>query len=141
VNAIGGSRSCDGGTGYWLDTAILITWDDWGGWYDHQRPQILSKVQGGYERGFRVPMIVVSAYTPAGYINNQWLEFGAIARFIEGNFGVQRGALGFADARNTFDFTDFFPLTTARSYTRIAAALTAQFFLNDKRPPVAPDDD
>jgi phospholipase C len=36
VNAIGNSTSCDGNAGYWKDTAILITWDDWGGWYDHE---------------------------------------------------------------------------------------------------------
>src|SRR5215471_7048967 len=40
VNAIGNSAQCDGGTGYWNDTAIFITWDDWGGWYDHEPPTI-----------------------------------------------------------------------------------------------------
>ncbi len=37
VNAIGTSNRCDNHTGYWNNTAILITWDDWGGWYDHER--------------------------------------------------------------------------------------------------------
>jgi phospholipase C len=37
VNAIGNASTCDNGSGYWNDTAILITWDDWGGWYDHHR--------------------------------------------------------------------------------------------------------
>jgi len=44
VNAIGNSA-------YWANTAILITWDDWGGWYDHVAPPILNS----YEYGFRVP--------------------------------------------------------------------------------------
>src|SRR6202007_2310918 len=34
VNAIGNATSCDSGAGYWNSTAIVITWDDWGGWYD-----------------------------------------------------------------------------------------------------------
>ncbi|HEY1655833.1 MAG TPA: alkaline phosphatase family protein, partial [Candidatus Tumulicola sp.] len=49
VNAIGKSK-------YWNSTAIFITWDDWGGWFDHVKPPILNS----YELGFRVPLIVVS---------------------------------------------------------------------------------
>ncbi|MBV9613625.1 MAG: hypothetical protein JO091_14215, partial [Acidobacteriaceae bacterium] len=83
VNAIGNSSTCDNGAGYWKDTAILITWDDWGGWYDHEPPTILSYPQGGYQYGFRVPLIVVSAYTPQHLINNARHDFGSILRFIE----------------------------------------------------------
>jgi phospholipase C len=141
VNAIGASTSCDGNTGYWKNTAILITWDDWGGWYDHEPPQILSSVQGDYEQGFRVPLLVVSPYTPAGYINNQRLDFGSILRFIEQTFGIAPGALNFADARADKGLADFFNLVMSpRSYMNITAPLSAQFFLNDKRAPTAPDD-
>ena len=65
VNAIGNHPSCPNGEVYWHNTAILITWDDWGGWYDHEPPTILPLPQGDYQYGFRVPLIVVSAYTPA----------------------------------------------------------------------------
>ena len=51
VNAIGNSP-------YWSNTAIFITWDDWGGFYDHVAPPIYNS----YEYGFRVPLIVVSPY-------------------------------------------------------------------------------
>jgi phospholipase C len=51
VNAIGKSR-------YWKDTAIFVTWDDWGGWYDHVRPPVYNS----YELSFRVPLIVISPY-------------------------------------------------------------------------------
>ncbi len=64
VNAIGNSTACDRDAGYWKDTAILIVWDDWGGWYDHEPPTILAAPEGGYQYGFRVPLLVVSAYTP-----------------------------------------------------------------------------
>ncbi|MBV9232713.1 MAG: hypothetical protein JO030_01610, partial [Candidatus Eremiobacteraeota bacterium] len=49
VNAIGKSP-------YWKDSAIFITWDDWGGWYDHEP----APIQNYYELGFRVPLVVVS---------------------------------------------------------------------------------
>ena len=141
VNAIGSSTSCDANTGYWKDTAILIVWDDWGGWYDHEPPTILSQPEGDYQFGFRVPLIVVSAYTPAGYINNQRHDFGSILRFIEFNFGIAQGALNFADARAQNDLTDFFSLGQAQKFATIQAAKKASFFLNDKRPPTDPDDD
>ena len=119
----------------------MIVWDDWGGWYDHEPPTILSKPEGDYQYGFRVPLIVVSAYTPAGYINNQRHDFGSILRFIEFNFGIAQGALNFADARAQNDLTDFFSLGQAQKFGTIQAAKKASFFLNDKRPPTDPDDD
>src|SRR5262249_116181 len=138
VNAIGNSTSCDNNTGYWKNTAVLITWDDWGGWYDHERPTILSSVQGDYERGFRVPLIVVSAYTRGGYIENGRLDFSSLLRFVEGNFNIALGALGFADARSARSLNGFFNLSAPpRTYRTIAASRSASFFLNDKRPMTA----
>jgi phospholipase C len=46
VNAIGQSGCKDNGVPYWQDTAIVITWDDWGGWYDHENPVILAIRKG-----------------------------------------------------------------------------------------------
>jgi phospholipase C len=140
VNAIGNSTACDGG--YWNNTAILITWDDWGGWYDHEPPTILSSMQGDWEQGFRVPLLVVSAYTPQGYIGNHRIDFGSMSRFIEHTFGIKPGALNFADARTHHGLGDFFDfLMSPRSYTTIQAPLSAEFFINDKRLPTPPDDD
>jgi hypothetical protein len=149
VNAIGNSKCTDTvnrrtGT-YWQDTAIFITWDDWGGWYDHEPPTILAGVQGDYQYGFRVPMIVVSAYTNPGYVDNQRYDFGSILRFIERNFanlGLREGQLGFADSRATNDFSAFFHMNRApRKFTTIAAPKSAAFFINDTRPPEPPDND
>jgi phospholipase C len=143
VNAIGTNTTCEGGQGYWSDTAIVITWDDWGGWYDHERPPILNGVQGDYQYGFRVPLIVVSAFTPKGYINNVKLhDFGSILRFIQNVFGLGEGSLGFADARTTTDLRLFFNFTASpRVFATIKAPLDANFFINDTRKPDAPDDD
>lgn len=148
VNAIGNSWSnsnhkCD----YWGNnsqdsTAIFITWDDWGGWYDHEPPPILAFPQGGYQYGFRVPLIVVSAYTPPRLISNQRHDFGSIIRYIEHNFGIAEGALSFADARAHTDLTGFFNLSHApRTFQTISTPKDAQFFLDDKTPQTAPDDD
>ena len=142
VNAVGTSADCDGGNGYWRNTAIFITWDDWGGWYDHEPPPILIPPEGDYQYGFRVPLLVVSAYTPSGYIDNLRYDFGSILRFIEQNFGLSEGALTFADARAANDLTRFFNLNgTLRTFHPVSTPLDASFFINDKRPPTDPDDD
>ncbi|HEY4037186.1 MAG TPA: alkaline phosphatase family protein [Burkholderiaceae bacterium] len=142
VNAIGDSSACDDGTGYWKNTAILITWDDWGGWYDHEPPTILPEPEGDYQLGFRVPLLFVSAYTPARTINNARHDFGSILRFVEHNFGVREGALYFADARASNDLRGFYDLgAPARPFRTVAAPLDANFFLTDTRPAVGPDDD
>ena len=141
VNAIGNSSGCDSSTGYWKNTAIFITWDDWGGWYDHEPPTILPKPGGDYQYGFRVPLIAVSAYTPFGYIDNQRHDFGSILRFIQHNFGITEGALNFADARATTDLTPFFQLAQPpRKYRTINAPKSANFFLHDRRKATDPDD-
>ncbi len=141
VNAVGASSNCDSGQGYWDDTAIFITWDDWGGWYDHEVPTKLPPPQGDYQYGFRVPLLVVSAYTSPGYIDNQRYDFGSVARFIEQNFGVPEGALGFADARATTDLTAFFNLANGpRVFKKISAPLDANYFINDKSLQGDPDD-
>ncbi len=142
VNAIGKSASCDANSGYWKNTAIFVTWDDWGGWYDHEPPTILALPEGDYQYGFRVPLIVISAYTAAGTINNVRHDFGSLLRFVEGNFGVAQGALNFADARAKTDLTGFFDLTkTPRAFQTIGAPKKASFFLHDKRTASDPDDD
>jgi len=141
VNSIGNHRKCPDGEVYWQNTAILITWDDWGGWYDHEPPTFLAEPQGDYQYGFRVPFIAVSAYTDAGYVSNVREDFGSILRFIEQNFGIEEGALDFADARSTTDLSGFFNLTQVpRVFAPIPAALDVNFFVNDSRPMTDPDD-
>lgn len=142
VNTVGASNHCDGGQGYWKDTAILILWDDWGGWYDHEVPSLVKQPQNDYEMGFRVPLMVVSAYTPAGYIDNGRYDFGSVLRFIEQNFGLQEGLLGFADARSKTDLTAFFSSAAGpRAFKTIRSPKDATYFINDKTPSRDPDDD
>jgi phospholipase C len=141
VNAIGNNPECKDKEVYWDNTAILVTWDDWGGWYDHEPPTFLAGAQGDYQYGFRVPFVVVSAYTPAAYVDNNRMDFGTILRFLENNFGIAEGALDFADARATGNLSEFFNLQQVpRVFQTIPAPLDANYFINDKTPPTDPDD-
>ena len=143
VNAVGTSPCTNpDGSSYWNSTAIIVTWDDWGGWYDHEPPPIEAYPQGGYQMGFRVPLIVVSAYTPAGSISNLPEDFGSVIRFVERNFGIMEGALTFADARGTGDLTEFFNLgNPPRKFKPINAPLSAKYFLTRKPSGLPVDDD
>ncbi|HKV54151.1 MAG TPA: alkaline phosphatase family protein, partial [Candidatus Binataceae bacterium] len=66
----------------WSHTALLLTYDDSGGWYDHVVPPTVD--QNGY--GLRVPGIVISPYAKSGFIDHQTLSFDAYVKFIEDDF-------------------------------------------------------
>ena len=136
VNAIGNSS-------YWSNTAIIVTWDDWGGWYDHVPPPRVindgTSWGSGYVYGFRVPLIVISPYAKAQYISHVTHDFGSILNFIEEVFGLP--SLGYADD-HADDLSDCFNFTQPPlSFQTIAAPLSAKHFLNDRTPPTDPDDD
>ncbi len=137
VNAIGNSS-------YWANTAIIVTWDDWGGWYDHVPPPKVvndGKSWGsGYVYGFRVPLIVISPYAKAGYISHVNHDFGSILNLVEETFGL--ASLGYADAHANDDLSDCFDFNqTPLTFKTINAPLKADFFLNDRRPAGPPDND
>jgi phospholipase C len=96
--------------------------------------------QDDYQLGFRVPLVVVSAYSSKpGYISNLKYDFGSILKGIEGIFGL--GNLGFADARATNDLHDFFNFHHAASaYKTIPAPLQGSFFTENAKVEVAPPD-
>jgi phospholipase C len=66
----------------WKSTAIFISWDDWGGFYDHVTPPSVDA--SGY--GLRVPGLVISPYARKGYIDHQTLSHDAYLKFIEDDF-------------------------------------------------------
>ncbi|HWE61509.1 MAG TPA: alkaline phosphatase family protein [Chloroflexota bacterium] len=66
----------------WQSTAIFLSWDDWGGFYDHVVPPRID--QNGY--GLRVPGLVISPYTRKGFIDHQVLSHDAYVKFIEDDF-------------------------------------------------------
>ncbi|MEX2202671.1 MAG: alkaline phosphatase family protein [Actinomycetota bacterium] len=68
----------------WESVAIFITWDEWGGLYDHVLPPEIDRVQ----LGFRVPMLVISPYAKRGYVDDAFAEFSAPLRFIADNWDL-----------------------------------------------------
>jgi phospholipase C len=75
VNAIMSSPS-------WNSTAIVISWDDWGGFYDHVRPPTLDATG----LGLRVPGLVISPFARSGFVDHQQLTSDAWLKFIEDNW-------------------------------------------------------
>jgi len=122
---------------------VIITWDDWGGWYDHvPPPQVINdgtSLGSGYVDGFRVPLIVVSPYAKAAHVSHVNHDFGSILKFIEEIYGLP--SLGYAAARAD-DLSDCFNFNQTRlTFQAIPAAVSAEQFLNDRRPPTDPDDE
>ena len=70
---------------YWGHTAIFVYWDDYGGFYDHEAPpQIITT-----GLGFRVPLLVISPYTPRNVIVHQFAYFDSLLRYVEVKFGFE----------------------------------------------------
>jgi phospholipase C len=128
VNAIGESS-------FWDSTAILISWDDWGGWYDHVNPPQVDPMG----LGFRVPLIVVSPWAKHGYISPQQHEFGSFLHFTEEAFNLP--SLGTRDAVSD-DLSDCFDWSqTPQAYVPVAVKYGPSFFLGLAPSKKPPDDD
>jgi phospholipase C len=88
---------------FWSSTAIVLTWDDFGGFYDHVPPPVTSNTL----LGPRVPAIVISPYARSHFVSHAVYDYGSVLKFIEDRFGL--GHLSSVDAKaNTlvgmFDF-------------------------------------
>jgi phospholipase C len=68
----------------WEDTAIFLTWDDFGGYYDHVPPITVDR----FGFGIRVPNLVISPYAKRGHIDSVEAEFSSVLRFIEDNWDL-----------------------------------------------------
>lgn len=77
INALMRSR-------YWKDSVVFLTWDDYGGLYDHVPPPVVDAF--GY--GPRVPMIVISPFAKRGYISHYTYDFTSVLKFIEERWGL-----------------------------------------------------
>jgi phospholipase C len=132
VNAIGTGPN-------WNTTAIVVLWDDWGGWYDNAPPPQLD-FRG---LGLRVPCIIISPYARLGYVSKTPYEFGSILKFVEEVFRlgpIGPESEGYTDTRATsildsFDFTQ-----PPHPFTVIPAKYPASFF-RSRRPSLRPPDD
>ncbi len=126
VNAIGQSH-------YWNSTAIIVVWDDWGGFYDPVAPPPQDN-QGG--PGFRVAMIVASPYVrlngagKAGYVSHTLYSFGSILRFIEDMFAL--GRLGTTDSTSKSIGDMFNFKQSPRKFQKIQTQYSRDFFVRQR---------
>ena len=87
----------------WSSTAVFLTWDDFGGFYDHVPPPEVD--QFGF--GPRVPLLIISPYARQGYVSHTLYEFSSLLKFVEQRFGL--APLGDRDeaANDMLDSFDF----------------------------------
>jgi len=93
--------------GLWSNTAIFITWDDWGGWFDHVDPPNVETWTDGtqFRYGSRVGCLVLSSYAKSGYVSNVLHSHVSLIKFCETVFGLP--ALNKRDT-NADDMSDCF---------------------------------
>jgi len=110
----------------WNSTAIFITWDDFGGQYDHVPPPQVDS----FGLGPRVPMIIISPYAIPGYISHTQYEFASVLKFIEETFNLPSLTQRDANANDMMDSFNFSqqPLSplirSPRTCTVVASATT-----------------
>lgn len=72
---------------YWNNSAVIITHNEAGGWFDHVKPPINNITNE--LNGFRVPAIIISPYAKKGYIDNQTYDISSVLKFIRSSFGIK----------------------------------------------------
>ena len=102
----------------WSSTAIVLTWDENGGFYDHVPPPQVD--QWGY--GFRVPLIVISPYARRGFVDHTVMDHTSLLRFIADNWGLSYLTPREAQSGNLTSAFDFGNLTVMASHPALAEA-------------------
>jgi phospholipase C len=105
----------------WDSTAIFLSWDDWGGFYDHVTPPVVD----GQGYGLRVPALLISPYARVGFIDHQILSSDAYLKFIEDDFLNGQRLNPKTDGRPD-------PRPTVRENARILGNLARDFNFNQK---------
>jgi phospholipase C len=130
VNAVGSGPD-------WSSTAIVLLWDDWGGFYDNAKPPDLD-FRG---LGIRVPCLIISPYAKTNYVDKTDYEFGSILKFTEEVFNLPAlGQLsgssswqGYTDTRATSLDNAFNFAQPARAFKPIHSKYSAQYIMTMPR--------
>lgn len=108
----------------WNSSAIFITWDDFGGFYDHVVPPVVDF----FGMGPRVPLLVIAPFAKKGYISHTTYEYSSILKFIEARFGLS--SLTARDAQAN-DMTDSFDFTQSARAPLVLQQRTCPFLTTD----------
>jgi hypothetical protein len=100
----------------WNTTAIFLTWDDFGGFYDHMPPPPLDQ----FGLGPRVPLLIISPYARPGHISSTQYEFSSVLKFVEERFNLPTLGQRDVDANDMLDSFNFAqtPLSPSTLATR-----------------------
>ncbi len=101
---------------YWDSTAIIVTYDDFGGWYDHVAPPKIDR----WGPGSRVPALIISPYARRGFVDHTQYETVSILRFIEWRFGLKSLNERDARANNLLAAFDFGKRNTADNRSQVS---------------------
>ncbi len=85
----------------WKHMAIVVTWDDWGGFYDHVKPKVTRTSDGRmFGNGFRLPLLIISPYAKHGYVLKHRAEQASVPRLVEELWGMRFMSTRNAHARD-----------------------------------------
>jgi phospholipase C len=114
----------------WDSTAVFLTWDDFGGFYDHVAPPVVDK----FGLGPRVPLLIISPWVKRGHITHERLEFSSVLKFIEQRFDLAPLTARDAEAADLAENFDFYqrPLDPLILDTRQCPGAKAEITLDPK---------
>jgi phospholipase C len=133
VNALGTSQ-------YWNQCAVIVVWDDWGGWFDHvayRHPA--SNPVDPYEYGLRVPLLAIGPFAKPNWVGHEQRDFSAIPHFIEDVYGL--ASLGQLDSQTDNLFGLFNFRGQPRKFKHIPTGRVTINGLINRPPDLTPVDD
>ncbi len=110
---------------YWSSTAIVITWDEWGGFYDHVKPpRWHGNANERISYGFRVPLLVISPFVKSGnlawnghhggYVDHTFYSDASLLKFVEKAFNVPKLGTDDADSTTGSNLMNFFDFARSK---------------------------
>jgi phospholipase C len=92
----------------WARTLLVITFDEWGGFFDHVPPPVAPDVDPGYQqRGFRVPCLLISPFAPRGKVSHTVYDHASILKLVEWRWALDPLSLRDQEANNLATALDF----------------------------------
>jgi len=112
----------------WDSTVVFLTWDDFGGFYDHLAPPVVDN----FELAHASRSLIISPWAKRGHITHTTLEFSSVLKFIEERFDLDPLTERDQDANDSIDSFDFDhrPRAPLLLQTRPCAGATANIKLD-----------